>query len=209
MACASFNMWEALYFGEQSCEAITIEMRVTPQNRLVFAVIDKEPAEARSIQELVAERPDCREISMSHALKLILNGEAKAASLVERFIRDQTRPGLVGRQLVLTVDERRFESQICNSLTEAMFSLDDMLGSSAKWWLTICFDCRFSREARFVPLDDRDFLVCYRDFPNQLSQIEQLEDSRKDATQLSDGGHFFVNAFHSCAAWKEKRSPDK
>jgi|SRR5579872_2843046 len=207
MACASFNKWEALYYTDQSCERITLEMRVTRQERLILAAIGEQSVGARSIQELVALRPDCRELSISHALTLLLNGERKAATLLERFMRDETKPGSVGRQIILTVDKNRFESRICNSLTEAMFSLDDTLGASNKWWLQICFDCRFSREAKFVPLDDRDLLVCYRNFPDKLSQIEQLEDSHNDISPLSDQGHFFVNAFHCCGAWKEKRSP--
>jgi hypothetical protein len=208
MGCASFNTWDALYITETSRERIVLEMRVMRLGRRVFTKIGQLAVDSKSIQELVAGRVDCRQISVFHRLTVLVNGQARDGMLEEVFTRGEPGRTTVGRQLVLVIGEKTFKSTVCNSLTEAMFSLDDELGSATKWWLKVCFDCRFSRDAGFVPHDDRDFLVCYRDFHDQLLQIEQTETSRDNSEFPPNVGDYFVNAFHTCPAWQERLPHD-
>jgi hypothetical protein len=88
-------------------------------------------------------------------------------------------------------------------LTDAYVELQEITELVARWWLCTCFDCKYSGHARDYCLSDREYW-CYRDVPDAYAEIAAK--GKYASQEARFAGDYFVDAFHTCAAWQPYRA---
>jgi hypothetical protein len=167
---------------------------------IVFTKVGGQLARYDSLQELVLKQPNCRALIISHTLNILWNDTVHKATLYEILSPSEKKSGLVTVKLRLEVNDKEYETEECDSLTEARRHLVE-ISSPVTFQLQICADCCHSWPAVTGPgWDDRDELACYRDAPD--AEAELVEKGKFASDEAAGAGEFFVNAFHSCAAWQ-------
>lgn len=202
---ASFRVYEAIYRTAQKEEEILLEFRGSAnEEELVFTVIDNRPIRVGSIHELVHMLPELVSLSIDHSVRLVWNGEIKKVKLTEIFShsQDPNHPQVASMQLRLVVDGKSYETTVCDTLTDAIWELRELTEKVAEWDLYACFNCEYAGHAQEYSNSDREFW-CYRDVPEAIAGIHA---GVKYANQKARfAGRYFVDAFHTCAAWQPRR----
>jgi hypothetical protein len=198
----AFSIYEATYRTEQGEDTILLEFRTMPnEQQVLFTVIDNKQIRADSIHELVYSLPSLVSLGIPHSVRLLWNGNIKLAKLIETFrpSQDIEYPSFASLQLRLVVDNKTYETALCNTLQDAIWELQEMTEAEAAWWLRTCYHCQYSGQARDYALSDREFW-CYRDVPDAFAEIQAK--GKYASREARQAGRYFVNAFHACAAWR-------
>jgi hypothetical protein len=200
------SAFEAIYRTEQDEQTLIWESRISPDRKAtLFTRIGNKEIRVGSIHEFVLEDSRCISMTVPHKVRVVWNGSPTAAELLEVFIpapSDKLAP--VHIKVSLTIGDASYESVECDSLTEAVWELDEMIGPTVEWSLQTCFDCIFSWPAFLGPTSERDELRCYRDAPEAFEEIRAK--SKFASQKAREAGHYFVNAFHTCAGWKSLKA---
>lgn len=146
----------------------------------------------------------CLSLSIPHTLYVLWNSVPKAAELVETFVPAPASPSFVNVKLSLVVDGNVYETEACDTLTDAIWELDEAIGEEIEWLLQTCYDCLYSRPAFLTPVSDRDHMRCYRDVPEAFAEVRRQ--GKNASAEALHSGHYFVNVFHTCAAWQPGKS---
>ncbi len=193
--------FEAAYEDTQGQQNIMLELRFkADESCLLFTIVRDEPVYASSIHDFVLKCRDCTQLSIGHNLFVLWNGISKPAQLVEHFIPNRGKP-LVIIKTSLFIDGIVFESTDCDTLQDAIGELHDLTDAGISWQIKTCYHCKFCYLAFLGPQSDRDDYRCYRDAPEAFAEVQ--ERGYKFASRASQiAGSYFVNAFHTCAAWE-------
>ncbi len=197
----SSHVQEAVYRTEHEEQIVLLESRQSPtEEEILFTIINGQEFRASSIHELVYALPSLVSLSLSHSVRLLWNGFIKKAVLVEIFTPSHTqRPPLADLQLRLIIDDKSFQTTACDTLQDAVWELHELIGDEVKWWLYTCYSCQYSGYARDYLVSDRQYW-CYRDVPEAVSEIQAIGRAHRLRARWS--GAYFVDAFHTCAAWR-------
>ena len=197
---ASFNKFWATHRTQHGEQTLLWESRRTiDEKQILYTVFDKDEVRVSSINDFLFAYPKCLSLSIKHNVNVLWNGELKHATLSEIFSL-QSEPLRCVLKLCLAIGDTRYETEYCDSLTDAIWDLDEIINDNVTWWLQTCYDCIYSRPAYLFPVSDRDEMRCYRDVPDAF---EEVKNQGKFASNSAlHAGHYFVDAFHSCAAWK-------
>jgi hypothetical protein len=200
------SAFEAVYITEQGEQTLLVEVRRKPDGKmLLFTVVDGQQVREGSIQEFILTHQACKSLCIRHTVHVLWNSTPKTGELLEIFVPEQDVSRGISVRLRLTIASTAYETDACATLTEALMELDDVIGSETDWWLQICHDCYYSAPAFLFPVDDRDDLRCYRDAPDVVAEVR---DKGKFASpEALYAGSYFVNAFHTCAAWRRRKTP--
>jgi hypothetical protein len=205
MAASSF---EATYRTDQGEQTLILEVRRTPdQGLLLFTVVDGQPVRVNSIHSFILTHPACRALSIPHTVGVLWNGTHKRAEFLEVYAPapDPDPTYRVSIEAALTIEGTTYKSEACATLSEAMAELRDAIGPETDWWLLTCYHCDFQQPAFRFLVDDRDEMRCYRDAPEALF-VEAKRRGKGASDEALYAGHYYVNAFHTCAAWR-RRNP--
>lgn len=204
---ASFHVQEAIYRTEHKQEEILVETRMTAlEDQLFFTIVNNQQIRASSIHKLVHLLPSLLSLDIKHSIRLLWNDEKRRAEIEEIFRPRQTSQNslLASSQLRLTVDNKTYETTICDTLMDAIWDLQEIIQSKAEIWLYTCFHCQYNGHAMNYLVGDREYW-CYRAVPEAFAEIRA---KRKAASQSARfAGKYFVNAFHTCAAWQLSQPP--
>ena len=201
---SSFNKFWAIHCTEQGEQTLLWESRTTTDEKFtLYTVLDGQEVRVNSISEFLFAHPKCLSLSIPHDIQVLWDGKSQSAELTEDFSL-QSEPSSVVIKLCLVIGNSRYETEECDTLTDAIWELGEIIDGDIKWWVQTCYHCIYSRPAFLVPMSDRDELRCYRDVPDAFEEVKH-RGKFADASALH-AGHYFVNAFHSCAAWKPHES---
>jgi len=103
-------------------------------------------------------------------------------------------------------DNLQFESEASDTLTDAICDIQEEVEPDVDLWLMTCFHCKFAGHALNYLVGDREFW-CYRDAPEAFEDVLKRGKSAKMSSRFA--GAFFVNAFHTCAAWELRQPPSR
>ena len=198
----NFRIHEAIYQTKDKKETILLEFRLTVlEEDILFTVIDGKQIRVETIHHLVQALPALVSLSIPHSIRLLWNGVIKQGELVEIFSpsQDPKHPLIASLQLRLTLDDQTYETTICDNLQDAVQELEEMTEAEAQWWLCTCYHCHYSDHNRLYSLSDREY-ACYRDVPEALAEIRAK--GKIASPEARRAGKYFVDAFHTCAAWK-------
>ena len=200
------SAFEAIYRTEQDEQTLIWESRTSPVGKtILFTRIDNNEIRAGSIHEFVFKDSQCISMTVPHMVHVVWNGFPVAAELLEVFVparSDKLAP--VHIKVSLIVGDASYETVECDSLQDAVLELGEMIGPTVRWSLQTCFHCIFSWPAFLGPTSERDELRCYRDAPEAFEEIRTK--SKFASQEAREAGHYFVNAFHTCAGWKPRRT---
>ena len=128
---------------------------------------------------------------------------SREATVVERISRDTEAPFDVSVQLQLVLDGEAYTTTPCDVLQDAQMELNAIVGPEVQLVLQSCTNCIYCTPFDLGPgWDDRNGLRCHRDAPPLL--FDEVRRKGKFASwDALYGGHYFVNAFHRCAAWQK------
>ncbi|MBN1120794.1 MAG: hypothetical protein JXJ17_06920 [Anaerolineae bacterium] len=200
----SVSFFEAIYETDHAKQVLLWESRTDAQGKTtLFTVLDKQEVRVGSLQEFLLSQRINTTLSIRHSVNIILNSVSKKAELVEYFMTtSETPPHKVQTKLTLVVDDREYKTEECDTLTDAMWELHEIVGEDVEWSLCTCYDCFYCSQAFNSPrYDDRDGYRCYREDQIALNEVRQKHKFASADALLS--GHYFVHAFHTCAAWKD------
>ena len=205
----SAAVFEAEYTSAHGTQTLLIETRAymkkmnESQTQSLFTVINGEAIQLPSLYNLVLRDPECLSLSIPHSLGTEWNGVTKRAVLTEVLVPHHgPKPGRsVNVKLLFSVDNQFFETDLNDTLQEAFIELDEQMGSSDALWFKVCYQCHYGFPKLNGPQDERENLQCFRDSPlEHFEEVKRLSKFASAAAQHS--GDYFVNAFHTCAAWK-------
>jgi hypothetical protein len=90
------------------------------------------------------------------------------------------------------------ESELVETLQDAIWELQEAAGGDL--WFAICFHCALSGHARDYLIGDRSYW-CYRDVAgNRGGESVGVADSDEPSRRYA--GAYYVDAFHTCPAWR-------
>jgi hypothetical protein len=205
----SAAVFEAVYTTARGTQMLLIETRTYmkkmngSQTQSLFTVIDGVAVREQSLYDLVLRDPECQSLSIPHSLGIEWNGATKSALLTEVLVPYHgPKPGRsVSVKLLFSVDNQFFETELNDTLQDAFIELDEQMGSSDALWFKVCYQCHYGYPKLEGPQDERENLQCFRDSPPE--HFEEAKRLGKFATAAArQSGDYFVNAFHTCAAWK-------
>lgn len=207
MAISNF---EAIYCTTQHKQLLVWEMRTKYQwNIEFFTRINGRDVRVKSLQDFILSEPDAVSLAIPHRVNVLWNNKPEVAELLEIYtpMKVPHHPLMpkVWMNLKLTVGNMSYETTECDHFTEAIWELSELIGSETKWVLQTCHSCNFSYPAFPGPVSDRDDLRCFRDEPEAFIQIQ--EKGKYASLEALNSGDYFVNVFHTCAAWQQIRSP--
>jgi hypothetical protein len=197
----SSHIQEAVYKTEYEEQIILLESRQFPtEEELLFTIVNDQEFRVPSIHELVYALPSLMSLSLSHSIRLFWNGVIKKATFIEIFTPSRTqRPPLADLQIKLAIDDKSFQTTICDTLQDAIWELHDLTRTEAEWRLYTCYHCQYSGQARDYLVGDRQYW-CYRDVPDAIAEIKARGKPIRSETRWA--GAYYVDAFHTCAAWR-------
>lgn len=199
--------FEAIYRTRLGEHVLLWESRTPPSgNALFFTVLDGQEIRVGSIHEFIQQHPECISLSIHHTMHVLWNGVSKKAGLDEIYVPDRTGRAYAMIKLRLVIDSAEFETEECSTLADAALELEEIIGSGVEWCLQTCFECDYCSSAFPSPASDRDDLRCFRDDPEAFMEVKRKQKFASAEARFS--GHYFVNAFHTCAAWRPLRLPD-
>lgn len=206
MAISSF---ESIYCTTHDKQVLVWEMRTKYQwNRELFTRINGRDVRVQSLQAFILSEPDSVSLTIPHRVNVLWNSKPEVAELLEIYspMKGPHHPLMpkVWMNLKLTVGNMSYETKECDSFTEAIWELSELIGSEITWLLQTCDHCNFSYSAFPGPTSDRDDLRCFRDEPEAFIQMQ--EKGKFASSEALNSGDYFVNVFHTCAAWHPKRS---
>lgn len=197
-AFSSFNKFWAIHRTEQGEQTLLWESRTTvDRKRMLYTIFDDQVVRVNSINEFLFAYPKCLSLSIPHDVKVLWNGESQFAKLTETFSLQADR---VVMKLCLVIGGTTYLTEDCDSLTDAIWELDEIIGDQIKWWLQTCYDCIYSRPAFLFPVSDRDEMRCYRDVPDAFEEVKRQ--GKFASISSLQAGHYFIDAYHACAAWE-------
>lgn len=196
--------FEALYKTSQSSQTVIFELRVfRDENLTLFTILDGQEIRETSIHSFVINQAECVSLQIEHPIRILWNGQPEKAALIEEFIRaplDKSTP--IHIRVGLKIGENFFQSDECDTLSDAIKELKEFIGDNTILRLQTCFECIFGWPAFRGPgWDDRNSWRCYRDVPPETFK-EVLNKLKFASHEVFFSGHYFVNAFHTCAAWR-------
>jgi hypothetical protein len=199
---ADFRVHTATYRTQQGETTILLEIRMMAnEEHLLFTMVGDQEIRVGSIYELLHTLPSLVSLSIPHEVHLLWNGEIKQAELTEIF---RPRPSVgyplfAALQLRLAIEDRNYETSLCNTLQDAVWELQEITKAQADWWLRTCYHCQYAGQARDYATSDREYW-CYRDVPDAFAEIQVK--GKYASQEALFAGNYFVNAFHTCAAWR-------
>jgi hypothetical protein len=203
------NNFIAIYNTLTDTLLLLCESRVLADGQQVFYTnVDGSEIYANSIHDFVRNDTKCISLSIEHPVYVGSKGETNEAILTEQFIRaenDNIAP--IHFKTILSIGDKLYESDECDTLTDSIEELLEILGKDQRCRLQICHCCNFSWPAFLHPVSERDELRCFRDAPVDLFE-EVLAKGKFASKNARFSGHYYVNAFHRCAAWQPIRKND-
>lgn len=201
--------FEATYHDAVGELRLVVELRQNVKGHLsLFTKLRGQEIRVKSIQEFVKSQPDCISLSIPHHVHIQWKDKLQPAHLIEIYSPTFGSHPFTWCNLKLIIDKTSYETEECDSLTEAWWELHEMTQQEDKSWrLITCYDCFFAQAGYlFFGHDERDQLRCYRDAPAEVA--EEVNENPKHAhKEALESGAYFVNAFHTCAAWEPRRAP--
>lgn len=202
--------FEAKYYSKHGERVLLWEMRTRfPWGREFFARMDGRDIRVRSLQEFMLSESDSISMVVPHHVNILWNGTREVAELSEIFapMDGPLNPLMpkVWTNLRLTVGDMSYETTECDSFSEAIWELRELIGTKANWLLQTCCHCKFSYHAYHGPVNDRDDLRCFRDNPEAFAEIQKK--GKFASIEALNSGDYFVNVFHSCAGWQRVETP--
>lgn len=190
----------------EGTEKIVIEERANALDEFeIYAIVKGEPIRARFFEEFAASLPGMRRLEIPHRIELVWDGEIRKADFIEVFKRSAEGDGhaMIEFSVVLKVGDNSYATEACDTLQDAIWELEETISHRATWRIRSCYHCFYSGHARFYATSDREYW-CYRDIPD----FPEWKSDWKGATPSErSSGHFYVNAFHTCAAWRAYDDP--
>lgn len=197
-AFSSFNKFWVIHHTEQGEQILLWESRTTAgEKRVLHTIFEGQVVRVNSLDEFLLANPECLSLSIPHDVKVLWNGESQFAKLTEIL---SLRADRVVMKLCLVIGGTTYLTEECDSLTDAIWELDKIIGEKTEWWLQACYHCIYSRPAFLFPVSDRDEMRCYRDVPEAFEEVKRL--GKFAGISALQAGHYFVDAFHACAAWE-------
>lgn len=197
----SINLFETVSQTDNGSQILLWESRITSDGyRLLFTRIDGIDVRVNSIYDFMLQRPSYSPLEIRHSVSLLWNALSIQAVLVEILILDiNDKLAPIHTKLRLETFDKIYATDDAISLTEAIWELHELVGEEADWSLQTCHECIYGWPAFRGPISDRDELRCFRDSPDAFAEREI---KRKFASEAAfQAGDYFVNAFHTCAAW--------
>jgi len=189
---------------EQGDETLLVESRRRLDGgMLLFTVIGGQQVQAHSLHELLLASHRCVALTIPHNIRVLWNGVSKSASLLEVLIPTREPLFQPSVKLQLTFDAATYATETCDTLYDAIRELEDILGGDVAMWFQTCIHCNYSWPALYNPgWEDRNDYKCYRDTPE--AHIEIRRNGKFASTAAQEAGDYYVDAFHTCAAWQRK-----
>ena len=201
---SSFNKFWAIHHTERGEQTLLWESRTTTdEKRTLYTILNGQEVHVNSINEFLLTHSKCLSLSIPHDVQVLWNGKSQSAKLTETFSLQSESISVV-INLCLVIDNSRYETEECDTLTDAIWELEERIGGGIKWWMQTCYHCLYSRPAFLVPVSDRDEMRCYRDVPDAFEEVKRQ--GKFASISALQAGHYFVDAFHSCAAWRPLKS---
>lgn len=198
--------FEADYETKQGKETLWIESRIyleklnEPHAQVLFTCISGNTIRVPSIQHLILQKEDCLSLSIPHSVTVDWDTASKRAILTEVYVPHHGFIPSWGVQLLLHVDDRFFKTGLNDTLQDAFLELDEQVGSELSLFVKVCYQCDYSYDAPPGTRDERENLQCFRDNPERLQEVKKM--NKFASAEALRSGHFFVNSFHTCAAWR-------
>jgi hypothetical protein len=202
--------FEAVYRTTNGEQVLRWEMRTKHDwNRVFFTRVNNQDIQVRSLEAFVLLQPDCVALLIPHQVNVLWNNQSIVAELVEIFTpmrnKHESLAPKVWVNLKLTIGDLSYETVKCDSFSEAIWELNELVGLETIWWLQTCHHCKFSYSAFPGPTNDRNDLKCFRDEPKAFAEVQ--EKGKFASTEALNSGDYFVNVFHTCAAWQQIKPP--
>ena len=208
----SASVCQAEYTTIHGTQTLVIETRTymkrinESQTQRLFTMIDEEAVQVPSLIDLVLRDAECSSLSIPHSVVIELNGVTQRAMLTEIYTPHHGDNMNWSIKLLLAFDKQIFETEQNDCLQDAFVELGELVGSRDALWVKICYQCNYVHVKRSGIQDEREDLQCFRDSPPQL--FEEAKRRLKFASaEAWASGDFFVNAFHTCAAWQRWQPP--
>ena len=185
---------------------LILELRRFPDGAVLwFTIVEGREIRANSFRGLFESIPEMVSVAIPHQLTVTWNGRSREATIIERMFRDTEAPFDVSVQLQLVLDSEAYTTTACDVLQDAQMELYDIVRPEVQLVVQTCTTCFYGYGLSLGPgWDDRNDLRCHRDSPPQL--FDSLRRKGKFASwDARYSGHYFVSAFHRCAAWREWR----
>ena len=203
----SATISEAGYETMRGVQTLLIETRTyikkmnESRTQMLFTRIDGEPVQVPSLYDLALRDAKCLNLSIPHSIMVEWNNVTLRAVLTEVIVPHHGPKSSRSIKLLLSVGERLFETDLNDTLQDAFEELDEQTGSQNALWFKVCYQCTYGYPKLNGPQDERENIQCFRDSP--LGHLEEVKRLRKFASRdAHNSGDFFVNAFHTCAAWE-------
>ncbi len=193
---------EAVYHAAQVSHRLLLELRRSADGTMrLFTEIGGQQIQARSIHEFILARSDCKSLAIPHRVRVLWQGVPRVADLLEVFIPRHDEAANIHVQLRLDMEGSTYETEPCATLSDAVRELRERFPADTEWWLQTCHHCAYSSPFLLGPgWDDRDDLQCYRDAREALAEVRWM--GKFAGYDTLHAGDYFVNAFHTCAAWR-------
>lgn len=208
----STAVFEADYATADGVETLCIEVRTyikklnASQTQMLFTMIDGREVRVSSIFDLILLDKKCLSLSIPHSVMIEWNNKSKRAILTEIYIPNHGPQLGKTIKLLLSVDGNLFETSSNDVLQDAFEELNELIAPQKASRLKICYQCNFSYPKLPGRQDERENLQCFRD---NLEYFDEVKEAKKFASDKAlNSGDFFVNAFHTCAAWKRWQPSD-
>ena len=199
----SVRAYRGQYETADGAQPLILEQRLLPDGEMrVFTVLAGQPVRARSIQALMLERPEWVALRLAHTVDVLWKGRRHLAELEEAYLRAPGFSAHLAVALCLRIGGEVVATELCDTLSEALAELQALGAAGGGYRPVICHSCALSRPSLTAPgWDDRDDHQCFRDTPEAYASIGG--DGRPVRGWGLHGGDYFVNAFHTCAAWRQ------
>lgn len=199
---SSFNLLYAnCEVGHQSAR-ISIETRINASGEeLFFTKINQVEYIAGSIFELMRKIPSIKSIRIYRNVSALWKEDLTSIELIEAFRLSQAleEETSISYQLYVSIENEKYSTGICETLTDAIWELQEILSPISQFWLCTCFHCFFAHHPLDYMNTDRLYW-CYRDVPEAMSEINAKGKAASPASWFA--GTYYVNAFHTCAGWR-------
>lgn len=197
----SSRYYRAKYKSDSGEEEIIIEVRANAIDEFkFFSIVMGEKIVASYLMQFAMLLPNLISLEIPHSLQVMWSNNIYEAQLLEIFQVTETDSDSKSctLRLELKVDQQVFQTEPCDTLQDAVWELDGLIGDQIQWQLRTCFHCYFSGHARDYITGDREYW-CYRDssiYPERRNQWKSVD------PKIRFDADFYVNAFHTCAAWR-------